>query len=111
VGKAAELPNWIKPQLTRNVDEAPAGDDWLHEIKYAGLAALANLGACTCPVSEPPEATTAADAPVKDAAYCAELGRLHGTCQRQRRARAGLHDTRRDRRLPPGQHRARYSDT
>jgi bifunctional non-homologous end joining protein LigD len=27
-------PKWIKPQLTRLVDEAPAGEDWLHEIKY-----------------------------------------------------------------------------
>jgi len=27
---------WIKPQLTRLVDEAPAGDGWLHEIKYHG---------------------------------------------------------------------------
>lgn len=42
----------------------------------AGLAALASLGACTCGVGEPPEVSTAADAPVKDAAYCAELGRL-----------------------------------
>jgi bifunctional non-homologous end joining protein LigD len=30
------LPKWIKPQLTRLVEEAPAGDDWLHEIKYDG---------------------------------------------------------------------------
>ena len=36
MGKAVELPTWVKPQLTRNVDEAPAGDDWLHEIKYDG---------------------------------------------------------------------------
>jgi hypothetical protein len=41
-----------------------------------GLAALASLGACTCGVGEPPEVSTAADAPVKDAAYCAELGGL-----------------------------------
>ena len=27
-------PKWIKPQLTRLVDEAPAGAGWLHEIKY-----------------------------------------------------------------------------
>ena len=43
-------------------------------VMLAGLAALASLGACTC--GEPPEASTAADAQVKDAAYCAELGRL-----------------------------------
>jgi hypothetical protein len=28
------LPKWIKPQLTRLVNEAPAGGGWLHEIKY-----------------------------------------------------------------------------
>ena len=33
-GKIARPPKWIKPQLTRNADEAPAGDDWLHEVKY-----------------------------------------------------------------------------
>ena len=32
-------PKWIKPQLTRLVDEAPAGKDWLHEIKYDGYPA------------------------------------------------------------------------
>src|SRR5882757_6806949 len=26
-------PTWIKPQLTRLADEAPAGSNWLHEIK------------------------------------------------------------------------------
>jgi bifunctional non-homologous end joining protein LigD len=30
------LPNWIRPQLTRLVDAAPDGDDWLHEIKFDG---------------------------------------------------------------------------
>ena len=29
-------PKWIKPQLTRLVDEAPTGKDWVHEIKYDG---------------------------------------------------------------------------
>jgi hypothetical protein len=41
---------------------------------FAGFAVLASLGACTC--DEPPEASAAADAQVKDAAYCAELGHL-----------------------------------
>jgi bifunctional non-homologous end joining protein LigD len=27
-------PKWIKPQLTRLVDDPPDGADWLHEIKY-----------------------------------------------------------------------------
>jgi DNA ligase D-like protein (predicted ligase) len=36
VGKGSQPPKWIKPQLTRLADEAPAGNDWLHEIKYDG---------------------------------------------------------------------------
>jgi len=43
VGKAAEPPKWIKPQLTRPVDEAPTGNDWLHEIKYDGYRMHARL--------------------------------------------------------------------
>jgi bifunctional non-homologous end joining protein LigD len=27
---------FVKPQLTRLADEAPASSDWLHEIKYDG---------------------------------------------------------------------------
>src|SRR5215469_5131465 len=30
------LPQWIRPQLTRLVDAAPEGDQWLHEIKFDG---------------------------------------------------------------------------
>jgi DNA ligase D-like protein (predicted ligase) len=37
------LPKWIKPQLTRLVEEAPAGDDWLHEIKYDGYRMHARI--------------------------------------------------------------------
>ncbi len=29
-------PKWIKPQLTRLVDDAPADNEWLHEIKFDG---------------------------------------------------------------------------
>ena len=36
-------PKRIKPQLTRLVDEAPAGTDWLHEIKYDGYRMHARL--------------------------------------------------------------------
>jgi hypothetical protein len=36
-------PKWIKPQLTRLVDEAPTGDDWLHEIKYDGYRMHARI--------------------------------------------------------------------
>ena len=30
--EATALPGWIKPQLTKLVDQAPDGPDWLHEI-------------------------------------------------------------------------------
>src|SRR5262249_26690394 len=43
VGKAVEPPKWTKPQLTRAVDKTPAGDDWLHEIKYDGYRMHARL--------------------------------------------------------------------
>jgi bifunctional non-homologous end joining protein LigD len=45
VGKAAEPPTWIKPQLTRNVDDVPAGNDWLHEIKDDGYRMHTRLDA------------------------------------------------------------------
>jgi bifunctional non-homologous end joining protein LigD len=32
-GGTSRSPKWIKPQLTRLVDEAP-GVGWVHEIKY-----------------------------------------------------------------------------
>jgi len=38
-------PKWIKPQLTRLVDEAPTGNDWLHEIKYDGYRMHARIDA------------------------------------------------------------------
>ena len=37
------LPNWIRPQLTQLVKEAPDGDQWLHEIKYDGFRMHARL--------------------------------------------------------------------
>lgn len=37
------LPKWIKPQLSRLVDEAPAGKDWLHEVKYDGYRIHARI--------------------------------------------------------------------
>ena len=36
-------PAWIKPQLTRLVDEAPTGKGWLHEIKYDGYRMHARI--------------------------------------------------------------------
>jgi bifunctional non-homologous end joining protein LigD len=37
------LPQWIAPQLTRLVDTAPEGDQWLHDIKYDGYRMHARL--------------------------------------------------------------------
>jgi bifunctional non-homologous end joining protein LigD len=39
----ATLPVWITPQLTQLVKEAPAGDQWLHEIKFDGYRMHARL--------------------------------------------------------------------
>ena len=43
VGTTSRPPKWIKPQLTRLVDEAPAGDGWVHEIKYDGCRMHARI--------------------------------------------------------------------
>jgi ATP-dependent DNA ligase len=43
VGTTFRPPNWVTPQLTRLVDEAPTGDDWLHEIKYDGYRMHARI--------------------------------------------------------------------
>jgi ATP-dependent DNA ligase len=43
VGTTSGPPRWIKPQLTRSVEEVPASDDWLHEIKYDGYRMHARL--------------------------------------------------------------------
>jgi ATP-dependent DNA ligase len=43
VGRTDRPPKWIKPQLTRLLDEAPTGDDWLHEIKYDGYRMHARI--------------------------------------------------------------------
>src|SRR5437762_9252505 len=37
------LPQWIRPQLTRLVDAAPDGPEWLHEIKFDGYRMHARL--------------------------------------------------------------------
>ena len=41
-GNDLSAAQWIKPQLTRLVKEAPTGHGWLHEIKYDGYRMLAN---------------------------------------------------------------------
>jgi hypothetical protein len=40
---AAALPQWIRPQLTQLVQEAPEGLEWLHEIKFDGYRMHARL--------------------------------------------------------------------
>jgi ATP-dependent DNA ligase len=42
-GAPKPLPGWVKPQLTRVVDQQPDGPDWLHEIKYDGYRMHARL--------------------------------------------------------------------
>jgi ATP-dependent DNA ligase len=41
--RQAALPGEIKPCLATLVDEAPASDDWLHEIKIDGYRILARI--------------------------------------------------------------------
>jgi ATP-dependent DNA ligase len=41
--ESAHPPTWIKPQLTRLVDEAPTGKEWLHEIMYDGYRMYARI--------------------------------------------------------------------
>jgi ATP-dependent DNA ligase len=41
------LPQWIRPKLTKLVDEPPAGADWLHEIKFDGYRMHARLDRST----------------------------------------------------------------
>src|ERR1700752_86262 len=43
VRAVASPPKRIKPQLTRLVDEAPAGAGWVHEIKYDGYRMHARI--------------------------------------------------------------------
>jgi bifunctional non-homologous end joining protein LigD len=40
-GRPLPLPKFVYPQLATLVDDAPAGDDWVHEIKYDGYRAVA----------------------------------------------------------------------
>lgn len=40
-GRKAKQPKTFKPQLATWVEEAPVGDDWLHEIKFDGYRLLA----------------------------------------------------------------------
>jgi hypothetical protein len=40
----AKLPDFVAPELATLVAKAPAGDDWLHEIKLDGYRAMARIG-------------------------------------------------------------------
>jgi ATP-dependent DNA ligase len=42
-GNESHPPKWIEPQLTRLIDDAPDGLDWLHEIKYDGYRMHARI--------------------------------------------------------------------
>jgi ATP-dependent DNA ligase len=41
--EATALPAWIKPQLTKLVDQPPEGLEWLHELKFDGYRMHAQL--------------------------------------------------------------------
>jgi ATP-dependent DNA ligase len=41
--EATALPGWIKPQLTKLVDQPPDGPEWLLEIKFDGYRMHARL--------------------------------------------------------------------
>lgn len=43
--KNAKLPDFQQPQLATLVDSVPAGNQWLHEVKYDGYRALIATGA------------------------------------------------------------------
>jgi bifunctional non-homologous end joining protein LigD len=45
--EATALPGWIKPQLTKLVDQPPEGPEWLHEIKFDGYRMHARLDRTT----------------------------------------------------------------
>ena len=35
--EATALPGWIKPQLTKLIDQPPDGPEWVHELKFGRL--------------------------------------------------------------------------
>ena len=42
-GKKVALPKFVPPQLATLVDAVPAGEDWLHEIKFDGYRLLCRI--------------------------------------------------------------------
>ncbi|HKO51689.1 MAG TPA: DNA ligase D [Polyangiaceae bacterium] len=45
VAKHSEMPPWIEPELATLVSETPAGDDFVHEVKFDGYRVLARIEA------------------------------------------------------------------
>jgi len=41
--EATAPPSWVKPQLTKLVEEPPEGPEWLHEIEFDGYRMHARL--------------------------------------------------------------------
>jgi bifunctional non-homologous end joining protein LigD len=37
------LPRWIPPQLSKLVEKAPTGPNWVHEIKFDGYRMAARI--------------------------------------------------------------------
>ena len=37
------LPRWIAPQLSKLVEKAPTGPQWVHEIKFDGFRMAARI--------------------------------------------------------------------
>ena len=37
------LPRWVEPQLSKLVEKAPAGPNWVHEIKFDGYRMAARI--------------------------------------------------------------------
>lgn len=64
------LPDWIRPQLTQLVKEAPDGDQWLHEIKYDGSACMPGS---TATAKYPAIAPAVAAPPARQAYFDGEL--------------------------------------
>jgi ATP-dependent DNA ligase len=41
--EATALADWVKPQLTKLVDQPPEGPEWLHELEFDGYRMHARL--------------------------------------------------------------------
>jgi bifunctional non-homologous end joining protein LigD len=37
------LPRWVEPQLSKLVEKAPTGPNWVHEIKFDGYRMAARI--------------------------------------------------------------------